>query len=111
MYASAVYAVRVPTPIPGFITKHEKIRIEQRRFGVIAQRLPVQVGELAAGLLDDTVRGRRVPLRGKANARIEIRRTLRNPAELQRTADRYEFMLTQSAQIYRQVFGLVRAAT
>jgi len=57
-------------PIVGRVAKGEKIRIDEDRPGVVAQRPQLHVGDIAAGLLHDYLSGGGIPFAGRTEAGV-----------------------------------------
>ena len=70
----------------------DEVRVDEGLAGVVAQRLAVAADDPGAGDLGDRLAGRGVPLRGRADPRIEVGAAVGDQAELRGAAERPELV-------------------
>src|SRR6185295_2978169 len=97
-------------PILPLVAKGQKVRVQQVVFGVVSQRLAGWIDHTPAGALEDSLRGRGVPLRRRSQPRIKIGGTFRNETYFERAAHRGNGMRPERGQIVGERATLVAAA-
>src|SRR5690606_12027954 len=96
-------------PVSPMVAKSQEMGIEQLLF-VVPQRLAVPINHTPARAFENSLRRRGDPLRGRAEARIDVRRALRDEADLQRASHRLHLVRTELREVRAELAARVAAA-